>query len=261
MDSRAIRTEPAAGSAGPVKRRRRWPRRILAVAVLGLALYASGSWWLPAVGRWLDVGETPRVSDYCLVLSGDFESRPFGAAALYRKGFIRHAIWLTHIASTERVSPTRLDSDAAARRILTTVGVPDDRIVVLDGPCVSTFDEAQSLERMLATHPDATVAVVTSDYHTRRSRWVFRHVLGDRADHLQFISVPTDYFNAENWWRVEEGFASYSKEILKLPFYYIRYGWGLVWILLISLTIVGLGIGRRMRRIRQAGVGREASLG
>jgi uncharacterized SAM-binding protein YcdF (DUF218 family) len=251
MDSRAIRTEPAAGSAGQVKRRRRRLRRVMAVVVLGLALYASGGWWLPGVGHWLDVGESPRVSDYCLVLSGDFESRPFVAAALYRKGFIRHKIWLTHIASTERVSPTRLDSDAAARRILTTVGVPDDRIVVLDGVCVSTFDEAQSLERMLTTHPDATVAVVTSDYHTRRSRWVFRHVLGDRADHLQFISVPTDYFNAENWWKVEEGFATYSKEILKLPFYYIRYGSGLIGIVVASLIIIAVWAGRRIRRSRR----------
>jgi uncharacterized SAM-binding protein YcdF (DUF218 family) len=259
MDSRAIRTEPTAGSAGPVKRRWRWLRRFLAIAALGLALYTSCGLWLPAVGRWLDVGESPHVNDYCLVLSGDFESRPFAAAALYRKGFIRHGIWLTHIASTERVTPTGLDSDAAARRILTAVGVPDERITILDGACVSTFDEAESLERMLTTHPGATVAVVTSDYHTRRSRWVFRHVLGERADHLQFISVPTDYFNAENWWTVEEGFASYSKEILKLPFYYIRYGWGIVWIVLVLTAVGGLWLGRRILRGRRDRLGGDTA--
>jgi uncharacterized SAM-binding protein YcdF (DUF218 family) len=208
----------------------------------------SSGWWLPAAGRWLDVSEPPRVVDYCLVLSGDFESRPFGAAALYRKGFIRHDIWLTHVVSADRFSPTGLDSDAAARRILTAVGVPVDRIAVLDGVCASTFDEAESLERMLIAHPEATVAVVTSDYHTRRSRWVFRHVLGERADRLQFISVPTDGFNAENWWTVEEGFAIYSKEFLKLPFYYVRYGWGFVWILLAAAAVAGLWAVRRVLR-------------
>jgi uncharacterized SAM-binding protein YcdF (DUF218 family) len=132
-----------------------------------------------------------------------------------------------------------------------TLGVPNDRITVLEGACVSTFDEAQSLERMLATHPNATVAVVTSDYHTRRSRWVFRRVLGDRANQLQFIAVPTDYFNAENWWRVEEGFASYSKEFLKLPFYSLRYGSGLVWLSLVATVIAGLWLARRIRRRRR----------
>jgi uncharacterized SAM-binding protein YcdF (DUF218 family) len=221
-------------------------------AALVLALYFTSVWWLPAAGRWLDVGESPRINDYCLVLSGDFESRPFGAAALWRKGFIRQGVWLTHIESTERVSPTGLDSDVAARRILVTLGVPDERIAVLDGACVSTFDEAQSLARVLARHPEATVAVVTSDYHTRRSRWVFRHVLGGLADRLQFISVPTDYVNAENWWTVEDGFVSYSKELLKLPFYYIRYGWGGLWILLAVAAVAGLCLGRRFRRGRRA---------
>lgn len=251
MDSRAIRTEPAVGATGPVKRRWRWTRRLLITAAVGIALYASSGWWLPAAGRWLNVGESPRINDYCLVLSGDFESRPFGAAALYRRGYVRQGIWLTHIESTERISPTGLHSDAAARRILVTLGVPNDRITVLEGACVSTFDEAQSLARMLATHPNATVAIVTSDYHTRRSRWVFRRVLGDRANQLQFIAVPTDYFSAENWWRVEEGFASYSKEFLKLPFYSLRYGWGLVWLTLVATAIAGLWLVRRIRRRRR----------
>jgi len=69
-------------------RRRGW-RRMLVIAAVGAAicftLYCTSGWWLPAAGRWLDVGETPQASDYCLVLSGDYESRPFAAAALYRR--------------------------------------------------------------------------------------------------------------------------------------------------------------------------------
>ncbi len=146
-----------------------------------------------------------------------------------------------------------IDSTAAARRVLTTVGVPNDRIAVLDGDCATTFDEAKSLERMLAGHPEATVAVVTSDYHTRRTRWIFRRILGERADRLQFISVPTDFFTAEDWWKVQQGFVSYSKEFLKLPFYYLYYGWGLVWIGLAVTVIVGLRIVRRLRRREEPG--------
>jgi uncharacterized SAM-binding protein YcdF (DUF218 family) len=253
MDIRAVRTEPPAGPTGQVKRWRRWPRRLLAIAAFGLTLYASSGWWLPAAGRWLDVGEPPRVADYCLVLSGGFGSRPFGAAALYRRGYIRRGIWLTRVAFAQPIFPLEIDSTAAARRVLTTVGVPNDRIAVLDGECATTFDEAKSLERMLASHPEATVAVVTSDYHTRRTRWIFRRILGERADRLQFISVPTDFFSAEDWWKVEQGFVSYSKEFLKLPFYYLYYGWGLVWIGLAVAAIVGLRIVRRLRRREEPG--------
>ena len=195
------------------------------------------------------------MTDYCLVLSGDYESRPFVAAALFRKGFIRRDIWLTRVAG-DKPAPNGLDSPAAARRILTTLGIPDGRITALRGDCASTFDEAKSLQRMLATRPDATVAVVTSDYHTRRSRWVFRQVLGAAADRLEFVSVPTDYYNADDWWQVEEGFATYSKEFLKLPFYYIRYGWGLAWIALAAIVLAGAwwirGAVRRSRARRSS---------
>ena len=256
MDIRPIRTEPAAGPAGQVaRRRRRWPWRLAALAAVGLALYATCGWWLPAAGRWLDVGEAPRPADYCLVLSGDFESRPFAAAALYSKGEIRHDIWLTQVASSGPPFLSGLDSQQAARRVLTTLGVPDERIAVLGGDCASTFDEAKSLQRMLTSHPDATVAVVTSDFHTRRSRWIFRQVLGDEADRLQFIAVPTDYFNAENWWTVEEGFATYSKEFLKLPFYYLRYGWGIIWIAVAVVAIVAIRISIGIIRKRKCSSG------
>jgi uncharacterized SAM-binding protein YcdF (DUF218 family) len=233
-----------------VKGRRRW-RRWLAIGVLVLTLYATSSWWLPAAGRWLDVGEPPRIADYCLVLSGDFNARPFAAAALYRKGYVRHAIWLTRVAHAQPIFPWQFDSTAAAHRVLTTLGVPNDRIAVLDGDCATTFDEANALMSMLSRDPEATVAVVTSDYHTRRSRWIFRRLLGEQADRLQFISVPTDYFNADNWWTVEQGFVSYSKEFLKLPFYYLYYGWGLVWIILAATVIVGVWIVRRRRSLRR----------
>lgn len=223
---------------------------MIVAAVVVAAMYMTSGWWLATAGHWLDVGETPRPADFCLVLSGDFESRPFAAAALYRKGFIRRGIWLTQIAP-DSVFPQGFDSETAARRILLATGVPADKIAVLEGQCATTFDEAQSLKRMLAKYPEATVTVVTSDYHTRRSRWVFRHELTEAADRLQFIAAPTDYFNADNWWRVEEGIASYPKEFFKLPFYYIRYGPGLFWIGGIGIVVVVAWAALRIRRHRR----------
>ena len=59
--------------------------------------------------------------------------------------------------------------------------------------------------------------------------------------------MPTDFFTAEDWWTVEQGFVSYCKEFLKLPFYYLYYGWGLVWLVLAATVVVGLRIARRRR--------------
>ncbi len=106
------------------------------------------------------------------------------------------------------------------------------------------------LGRALAEHPNATVTVVTSNYHTRRTRWAIGRVLDRDAERVRFVSVPTDYFDADCWWRVEEGFATYMKEYLKLPFYWVRYGWGGVWIG--GAAVLALWFGWRRNRKRLA---------
>ncbi len=225
---------------------------MLVIAAVGAAvcftLYFTSGWWLPAAGRWLDAGETPRASDYCLVLSGDYESRPFVAAALYRKGFVRSQIWLTHAAMADTLPADSEESNNRAKRIFTALGIPPERVVELPGDCVSTFDEAGVLARAMADHPTATVNVVTSNYHTRRARWIIRRVLGPSADRVRYVSVPTDYFDADCWWKVENGFTTYTKEFSKTAFYLLRYGWGGVWIALIVAAATAIWLARRMRR-------------
>jgi uncharacterized SAM-binding protein YcdF (DUF218 family) len=66
--------------------------------------------------------------------------------------------------------------------------------------------------------------VVTNDYHTRRSRWVFARVLADRARQVSLVSAPTDEFPMDHWWRSQAGFVSITTEYLKLAFYAASYG-------------------------------------
>ena len=226
-------------------RQARWLRRLGIAVLLVAGLYLARGWWLPAAGRWLDVGEPPQVTDYCLVLSGGYESRPFGAAALYRRGYVRRQIWLTHVPDDNGSPLPGMSPNAAVTKLLVSLGVPSERIAILEGTCSTTFDEAQALARRLDAVPQATVTVVTSNYHTRRSRWVFRAVLGKRAEQLRFFSVPTDNFSPECWWQVEEGFSTYPKEYFKLAFYLVRYGWAGYWIAGGIVALIGFRIWRR----------------
>ncbi len=216
------------------------------LAALAAAVCCSSPWWLPAGGHWLDVGQRPEAADYCLVLSGDVESRPFAGAALYRHGFVRSQIWLTRAAMPDTPLAERGEANKKAKRILTVLGVPADRIVELSGECQSTFDEAKVLSRAIAEHPTATVNVVTSNFHTRRARWIIRTVLGPTADRVRYVSVPTDYYDADCWWKSEEGFATYSKEFLKIGFYELRYGWAGIWLGAVALLVFAIWLVRRL---------------
>jgi len=241
-------SDPAPPTSQPWWRRSRWLRRLAAVVLIAEALYASRGWWLPAAGRWLDIGEPPATTDYCLVLSGGYETRPFMAAALFRRGYVRRQVWLTHVPPESGGPLPNMSANAAVKKLLAKLGVPADRIAVLEGTCTTTFDEAQALARRLESEPEATVTVVTSNYHTRRSRWIFRQVLGSRAERVRFVSAPTDGFSAECWWQVEEGFSTYTKEYLKFAFYLVRYGSAGIWIAAGVVALVGYRIWRRLRR-------------
>lgn len=179
---------------------------------------------LRAALQWLDVGETPRRADYVMILTGDEDTRPFTAAALVKAGFANRVL-VTQSASNPQVDDrVALPAYEMNRQVLLKRGIASDDITILPGAAAATYDEANALAAFLKDRPKTRVLVVTSDYHTRRSRWVFARTLGDRADQVSFISAPTDEFRKDCWWQDEESFVAVTTEYLKLAFYLVAYG-------------------------------------
>ena len=108
------------------------------------------------------------------------------------------------------------------RSTLILRGVPADKVTILPGEINSTADEAMALAGFLDSHPDATVAIVTNDFHTRRARRVFRKTLGRRAGQIYMVAAPTDNFSADDWWQHDDGFVTYVGETAKTVYYAMR---------------------------------------
>jgi len=223
-------------------RRRRWTSALLLVAAIAVLLWATHAPLLRAMGHWLDVGRSPAPSDYVMVLNGDEETRPFAAAAIVK------ARWARQVLVAE-VAPSPTNDDHILppcheinRRVLLSRGVPASDIRILPGRADTTHDEAQALAAFLREHPGVGVSVVTNDYHSRRSRWIFALVLGDRASAVAFVSAPTDEFDMDRWWQNPWGFMAVGAEYLKLAFYAVRYGYVVPWAasLLVLLLIVSI---------------------
>jgi uncharacterized SAM-binding protein YcdF (DUF218 family) len=204
-------------------------RRLIAFSacvMLLCGLYVCRVPVLRSMADFLDVSEPPARCDYVLPLGGSPDTRPFAAAAFYRAGLARKVI-LTRpddagyqLATGEQFLPNEQD---LAHRALEARGVPAGAIVSLPAEMRSTFDEADALFQFLAGDPDATVTVITSSFHTRRTRWIFRKVFGDQAWRLRFTGITGDGYDSSDWWRDERGCVLVINEYLKLAFYAVRY--------------------------------------
>lgn len=229
-------------------------RRNIAGFVLAVSLSAAAGWyfsphWLPGIGKWLDVGEPPRRVDYVMSLPGDEGYRPFVAAAMINLGLARSALIVQNEASPAELDGVVLPTSEIIRRVYQHCGIGDDNLIVLSGKTVSTAGDIDALANFLKEHPQRTVAIVTSDYHTRRSRWTFHRQLGSVANQIVIVSAPNGEFDFQNWWRIEDGFLQVIMEYIKLAAYLVVYGRVAWWL---GAGIVVLLLWRVRCRVRGA---------
>jgi uncharacterized SAM-binding protein YcdF (DUF218 family) len=154
---------------------------------------------MAAVGWWLDCADPPQRADAIVVLGGGF-SRPPYAADLYREG-LAPRVWLARIRPDEYEAPLRTlgvplrPETELNRLILLKKGVPAEDIRLYGQDINSTLDEADALAREFR---GGTVLLVTSRYHARRARLIFR----DRLPGSRVIVCPTPYETFDRrWWR------------------------------------------------------------
>ena len=200
----------------PSRRVRRIAAATIVVAAL-LAVYFCRDSLLASAGQWLNVG-SPLIDrvDEVMVLGGDATTRPLVAAAVVRAGLASRVL-VPQTAESEEIGDGLVPPHhEIIRQVLIRSGVPTDAILLLPTTVDSTDQEAQCLADFLEKHPGHTVAVVTSDFHTRRTRLLFGRACREHAADIHFIGAPTDGFNGANWWRFESGFIYYVNEYLKL---------------------------------------------
>jgi uncharacterized SAM-binding protein YcdF (DUF218 family) len=94
-----------------------------------------------------------------------------------------------------------------ARRYVDNLQPPDLRrrvtLCVVDGNVDSTAEEADVLRSFLEARGWRSVIVVTSDYHTRRARMIWRAALAHAQPpfRLAVLGAPSKEFEPRGWWR------------------------------------------------------------
>ena len=146
-------------------------------------------------------------ADALIVLSDDnfYADRATRAAELLREGKAPLIV-----ASGRRVRPNAGIAELMEHDLIER-GVPRDKIVRLAHDAAGTQEEAEVLARLAKEKKWHSVIVVTSNYHTRRARYIFRGVFPQDLA-VSVASARDGDFDPQHWWEKRRSMKEFTKE-------------------------------------------------
>ncbi len=179
-------------------------------------------------GRLLVDVDDPAPSDAIVVLAGRTPERELEGADLYRAGLAPLILMtlepeepieeILHARGIPTVS--RLDQRL---RDFQAFGVPANAITVLQPEVRSTMDEAEAIAAWTRAHRVASLLIVTSAYHTARSRFAFTHALRGTGVTVRLRAAAADPYEPESLWQRRRQFRNTILEWGKFVVYRLRY--------------------------------------
>ena len=198
----------------------RWVVITAAVAVIGYALAMP---LLRFAGRQMVDVDPPQRSDAMLVTASSLD-RVVEAAELYRQGYA--PLVLLTLPPRDKAETFLLARGIAVdlnevrrKRILEALGVPGDAIVFLPDLVGSTADEARAFAKWADGRPIRSLTIVTSPYHTGRTRLTFEHMLDGKPIAVRLHAATLIPFDPHAWWQDRDTLRNGIIELQKLVYY------------------------------------------
>jgi uncharacterized SAM-binding protein YcdF (DUF218 family) len=83
---------------------------------------------------------------------------------------------------------------------LTSDGVPMSAIMRFDHTASDTIEEAVALRHLIAEKRWTHIILVTSNYHTRRARYIFQKVMPSQVT-VSVAAARDDTYDSATWWQ------------------------------------------------------------
>ncbi len=178
------------------------------LCVIYLARYPllrlAGSFWV--------VDDEPENSDVIVILGDDNFSadRATRAAELFKSGFAPRVI-----ASGRFLRPYASIAELE-QHDLTDRGVAATAVVRFAHSATDTREEAIAISQLLSSRGWKRVILVTSTYHTRRSRYICERVF-PAGTVLRVVAARDSGYNPDDWWNAREGLKIFLHEAVGMP--------------------------------------------
>jgi uncharacterized SAM-binding protein YcdF (DUF218 family) len=170
----------------------------------------------------------PTKADAIVLLAGGEPGRAWGAADLYLQKLAPYIVLTREPPGPDAIELRKRGIELTTgfdmnTRILRGLGVPQDAITRLDPFVNDTFDEITRVRELAQQRGWKSLVIVTSNYHTRRSRLVARYVLNSD---INFTVVGSGHggLNRDSWWQSRDGVRTFLIEFEKLVAYTLYIG-------------------------------------
>lgn len=170
--------------------------------------------------------ELTEPADIAFIMMGGRGERAEKAFKLYQAGLVKKIVFakdkdLDYFGKTSG----ECSSTYLTKQYLKTLGVKSDDILILEDDVASTLDEISVLNNYLLEQKKiSSIVFVSSQYHTKRVRWVVDKYLDKSALKDVYIkAAPFGTVGYNQWWRNEDTFLFVINEYLKWIYYLMRY--------------------------------------
>jgi uncharacterized SAM-binding protein YcdF (DUF218 family) len=160
-------------------------------------------------GEFWVLNDAATQSDVLIVLGDDnyAADRAARAAELYRMGLSPIIV-----ASGRALRPYAGISEMMERD-LESHGVPTASIFKFSHRGENAREEAEALAGLIAGRGWKQVLIVTSNYHARRARFIFEHVLPSNIS-VHVTGASDSEFDPSRWWETRQGRKLFLGEVL-----------------------------------------------
>jgi uncharacterized SAM-binding protein YcdF (DUF218 family) len=181
---------------------------LLFLAVLCIGLYLARHPIMRfAAESWI-VDEPAPHADVIVILSDDnfYADRATHAAELFRQGVAPLVV-----ASGKRLRPSAGISELMEHDLIER-GVPKEKVLRFAQDADGPREEALALEHLSVERKWNSVVIVTSNYHTRRSRYVFEKTFPSSIK-VSVASARDGDFDPERWWEKRKSVKLFINEL------------------------------------------------
>ncbi|MGB0036979.1 MAG: YdcF family protein [Candidatus Acidiferrales bacterium] len=173
---------------------------LIFLAVVLVLLYLVRYPILRLAGNFWVVDEAPKASDAIIILGDDnyYADRAARAADLFKSSMAPRIVASGPFLRPYASIPELIQHDLADR------GVAASAIVRFPHRADNTLEEARALSQLISSHGWKRVLVVTSNFHTRRARYILERAFPAGTE-LRIISARDTDYDPDNWWRTRRG--------------------------------------------------------